>query len=355
MKYIARRLVHSVSKHPNADKLALVKVGTYQVVHPLSDAKQLKRNQRVVHFPTDICIHPDKAKELGVDKYCRSVAYKNEGEKVPCHIIAARLRGAPSYGFILPNCDVPDDELDSYFGVWKYDPPEKLSLSGDVECEYHPQFPKYTDIKRIQLFPEAWKEGTQVRITEKLHGMNTRLGVVQVDGEWRYMVGSHNRIMKQFTKDKLNAFWALLDERVMYLLNFLCEEKYPVVIYGERVGKGVQDLDYGMNEPQLRIFDIMVDGKFLSWHVIKTLCMQVELRTVPLLYTGPFSWCLVDGMTNGGSILANPSTYKSTFKGREGIVITPLEETYSNVLNDRLIGKSISCDYESRKGGTEYH
>jgi hypothetical protein len=114
-------------------------------------------------------------------------------------------------------------------------------------------------------------------------------------------------------------------------------------------------LDYGFEKPVFRVFDILVDGEFMSWDLVKQFCEMHKVQTVPVLYEGSFTWCMVENMTDGGSVVANPSTYSSQFKGREGIVITPLTETFSDVLGDRLIGKSISCDYEARKGGTEYH
>lgn len=367
-EYVAYRRVRGVFHLTNSDHLSVVKVGSFQVVHSREEAEKLKVGQEVCHFPTDICIHPDKAVELGVDKYLRKVKYKNEGDKVACRIVAARLRGAASYGFIAPNVTLPDDQLDEHFGVWKYEPPPyTLSENGVVEREDHPQFPKYTKIKRVQYHPDAWTEGLPVRVTEKLHGMNCRIGVVQVDGDWTYMVGSHNVILREYANQledgtvkmsaplKRNVFWELLDENVMTLLNTLCDGTKPVVLYGERVGAGVQDLDYGFKQPVFRVFDILVDGEYLPWDLVKQFCDMANVLTVPLLYEGPFTWCLVENMTDGGSTVANPSTYKSNFKGREGIVITPLTETFSDVLGDRLIGKSISCDYESRKGGTEYH
>lgn len=352
-EFVARRPIKSVVKHPNADKLAIVKVGAFQVIHTLKEAENFTIGQIVIHFPTDICLHPIKAKELGVDNYCRSVEF--EGKKFPCRIVAARLRGVPSYGFIIPDNDIPEEDLDNYYGVWKYEPPEP-NVGSDAEMHYHNQFPKYTKIKRIQLRPEAWKEGTPVRITEKLHGQNVRLGVVQDEqGDWRYMVGSHNVIVKEESNGRTNFLWQLLDDKVMNLLNYLCDAEKPVVIFGERIGQGVQDLDYGFSQPVLRVFDIMIDGQYQSWDLIKQWCDIYEIETVPLLYEGTFSWCLVDNMTDGGSTVQNPSVYQSKFKGREGIVITPLEEQHSEILNGRLIAKSVSVDYEERRGGTEYH
>lgn len=350
-EYVAWRTVTGVRKHPNADSLAIVTVGRFNVVHTLSEAEKLKKGEKVIHVPTDICISPSWADRLGVSRYCKIAPYR-DGEKARCRIAAARLRGVPSYGFIITNTDEFKgvEDLDDYLGVWKYEPPAPQSGS-DVEMVEYDQFPTYTKIRRIQLHPEAWVEGLPIVVTEKLHGMNCRIGVVKQNGDWRYMVGSHHRILKD-----TSPFWNLLDAPVMELLNFLCDGENPVVLYGERIGKSVQDLDYGYDTPRFRVFDIMVDGEYLDWDVVKAHCESFKVLTVPVLYEGTFSWCMVENMTDGGSVEQNPSVYQSQFKGREGIVIKPIQEAFSEVLGGRLIAKSISVDYESRGGETtEYH
>lgn len=355
-EFVALRRVKAVYEHPNADKLAVVKVGEFTVIHNKEEAEKLKVGQAVVHFPTDICIDPEKAVELGVANYLRRAKYKNNGESVPCRIIAARLRGVPSYGFINMDTSIPDDKLDEHYGVWKYEPPAiPLHLGGEVEREEHPQFPMYTKIKRIQLFPEHWKEGTPVRVTEKLHGTNVRLGMVKVNDEWQFMVGNRTRILRQFNKEgEENKYWKMLTGPIMLLLNTLCDGELPVVVYGEMFGSGIQDLDYGFEEPVLRVFDIMVGGLYQNWETVLKYCTKYRVATVPLLHTGPFSWSIPEHFTDGNSVVNHPSFYKSQFKGREGVVITPLEEQF-NPLGGRLIAKSISVDYEQRRNGTEYH
>jgi hypothetical protein len=43
--------------------------------------------------------------------------------------------------------------------------------------------------------------------------------------------------------------------------------------------------------------------------------------------------------------MAHPDEIKCKFKGREGIVITPLEEQFSDSIGGRLILKAVSSDY----------
>lgn len=353
-EFVALRPVRAVYEHPNADKLAVVKVGEFTVVHSLDQAKQFKEGQLVVHFPTDICIDPDKAVELGVDKYCRGVQYKGVGERVNCRIVAARLRGVPSYGFINLDTSIKDEDLDDYYGVCKYEPPEPEECSDTLMSE-HQQFPRYTKIKRIQYNPEYWKEGLPVRVTEKIHGRNIRLGIVKQGDEWTFMVGSHSRILKEYNvKGNRVGYWNMLTEPVKQMLTDLCQEKQPIVVYGEMAGPGCQDMDYGFAKPELRVFDLMIDGQYQDWEVVEESCKKYGISTVPLIRTGGFTWSMPSNHTDGGSLVNHPSMIKSKFKGREGVVITPLKEQL-NPLGGRLIAKSVSADYESRRGGTDYH
>lgn len=367
-EHIKYRRVENVFDHPKADRLAIVKLGQYTVVHPVEKATKFKLGQRVVHVPPDICIDPKVAEALGVSNYLKKCKYKNEGEKVACWVRSARIRQVPSQGFIVDDMGIEDEYLDGIYGACKYEPPLlSMSQSHIMEMEDHLEFPKYTHIQRIQNNPEAWPEGIPVRVTEKIHGMNARFGVVRDGDDWRFMVGSHNCILREYAhtnhrgEHKMGAeprrtpFWDLLDERVMNLLNDLCDAQRPVVVYAERFGPGVQDLDYGVKEPEIRVFDIMVDGKYLPWDLVSAHCDRFKLLTVPLLFTGNFDWCTVSAFTDGNSIVTNTGATKSVYKGREGVVITPLEETYCPELGGRLIGKSISVDYESRRGGTEYN
>lgn len=192
---------------------------------------------------------------------------------------------------------------------------------------------QYPKIKTINEYPMAWKEGTQVRITEKVHGQHASFSVVKKDGEWT------------FVDDNVP-----LDEAMMRLLNILCDEQNDATVYAELVG--VTDLDYGFREPTILVFDIKVNGKFIPWDLVRAHCEMCQVRTVPLLYEGGFTWVMARSMTVGGSTVANPSTFRSTFKGREGIVITPIEETYSALLEGRLIAKSINPDFKPRQNTT---
>ena len=145
----------------------------------------------------------------------------------------------------------------------------------------------------------------------------------------------------------------LLTELCIGIGNIKDEPTNDVILFGELFGPGVQDLDYGIPAGEIgwRVYDCSINGSYVNWDVLAPVCLWFGIPLVPVLYTGPYYEGLVDELTNGlTTMVSGPSWIKSPFKGREGIVITPLVETFSNVVGRRLILKSVSADYRDGKG-----
>jgi RNA ligase (TIGR02306 family) len=194
--------------------------------------------------------------------------------------------------------------------------------------------------------------GTLVRITEKIHGTNCRVGLLKLNDEWQFVAGSHTTARKQFDqKGRLSLYWRpLQDESVLYLLTDLCGEADNVIVFGEMFGPGVQDLDYGVpaGEVGFRVFDISINGHYLDGDLVEFFCFMHNVPYVPELFCGPFTQEVLDQCTYGPSTLPG----KSKFTGREGCVVTPLHESYSTALG-RVILKSKSADFIDRKGARD--
>jgi hypothetical protein len=162
----------------------------------------------------------------------------------------------------------------------------------------------------------------------------------------------------------LSEFWLPLSgdyrvnvEKLMeYILSMKWpEEKYSIMLYGELFGAGVQDMQYGMTGIEFRAFDISINNKYLDFDLKKQLFDTCGINMVPVLYRGPFSVQTLEEFTSGPTTMCDPDK-AGNFKGREGIVATPVIEVhYCPVLNGRRIVKSVSADYHARKGGTEFH
>lgn len=372
--------ITDIVPHPNADRLEIAKIlGTQTII----GKGQFQRGDLVVYFPPDICLPADVSAQLGVDKYLKTALFR--GEKFPCKVAACRLRGVPSYGFVAALPDLPglhpDYDLTEHYQAAKYEPPPRTHRSygggtGEVWGGLAPEpinFHHYTDIQNHWKYHRAMPAGTPVRVTEKIHGTNSRVALLKVDDEWNFYCGSHKRCRRQYVPGEYqigydaetheahqvpveSVYWSPLHlPGVMDLLTHLCAEQNDVIIFGELYGPGVQDMDYGVPAGEIgwRVYDISVNGRYLGWVEVSNLCCLFKVETVPVLYTGPFDPDRLDEWTNGPTTVAAAEALKTKFKGREGCVITPLIETHSDYLGGRLILKSVSADYRDRKGASD--
>jgi RNA ligase (TIGR02306 family) len=156
-------------------------------------------------------------------------------------------------------------------------------------------------------------------------------------------------------------FWEPLNHEMRQMINRIAESvewtesKYSVIVFGEIFGSGVQDMAYGLvnGKTSYRVFDIAINGKYLDWTDVKSLCDAYGIDTVPVLYQGPFSKQILEEMTDGETTVCSKDV-AGNFKGREGVVVKPVKERVSPRLG-RVILKSVSADYLARKGGTEDH
>jgi hypothetical protein len=139
---------------------------------------------------------------------------------------------------------------------------------------------------------------------------------------------------------------------MMTFLTELCDEQHDVVVFGEIFGPGIQDLDYGEAGHAFRVFDISIDGLYMDWAILESLCTDHDISMVPHLYVGSFDHDIVETHTYGPTVMAEPEDIHSRFKDREGCVITPLVEQRIRGLG-RVILKSVSADYRDRKGAKD--
>lgn len=341
--------VTSVKPHPDADRLDVIEVLGYQVV---TGKGNFKVGDLVVYFPPDIMIPPEHSVRLGVQQYLKHARMSGDTMKIQCRVSACRLRGIPSYGFCAPvsECGTPvparpgvGTDMTHLFGAEKYVPPARLG-GGDSEPDM-PNFHRYTSIENIQR-RNPFFHGEEVVFTEKIHGTNCRMGYVKDGDEMTFQAGS-NKLRR---KEGEGLYWSFFTDEVKGLLQCLYYHyvDVDVILFGEIYGPGVQDMQYGETEKKFRAFDCSINGKYLDKTILWQICEEYGVETVPLLYEGPFSKEAVAEHTDGKSTF--PVTGK--FKGREGIVITPLTERLDHRGN-RVIAKSVSVDYLNRRGAED--
>lgn len=344
--------IAKVENHPDADRLDIIQVLGYNVI---VGRDQFKIGDIIIYFPPDILIPSYVSKKLGVARYLKHAIYPGDSGKSQCRVTACRLRGIPSHGFVVslddwphgmennknpfPDCLVGSN-VTKWFDGKKYEPPIRQG-AGDAEPDM-PNFHRYTNIENIQRYPDMIPKGTEIVITEKIHGTNCRMGII--DGE--YQAGSH----KIRRKSGKGLYWQFFTKDLQKQISLLSNihEDADVILFGEIFGPGVQDLHYGQAEKNFRAFDISIDGQYLCYDPFLHFCLALGIETVPELYRGPFDPKIVETFTYGDSTFP----MSKGFKGREGCIVKPtIEQPWKN---GRMILKSVSADYRNRKGAKDY-
>ena len=352
-------VVKAVVPHPNADRLEIIKVLGTQFV---TLKGKFQAEDLCVYFPPDMLISEDTAEKLGVANYLKHSVYPGDLQKSRCRIGAIRLRGTASFGFGITIAEAEEAmegasagvvyfprleeglNVTSYLGGEKYQPDEKFH-SGDSQRQPG-AFHIYTSIQHYYRHEGAIPAGARVRITEKIHGTNSRVGLVKDDG-FEFMCGTHRQRKKYEDKEgRFSLYWNPLTADMKEMLEFISRGEDDVIVFGEIYGNKIQQMDYACARGKgYRAFDISVNGDYLDWDDVRLYCNMFGIKTVNVLYAGPFSSELIDKYVSGQTTMAYPDDITCTFKGREGIVITPLEEKFSDSIGGRLVLKAVSSDY----------
>ena len=315
---------------PEVERLDLAQIKGWQCVVPRA---KYHDGDLVVYIPPDSLVPEPLAQRWGV------AAYLSKGR-----VRQVRLKGEPSFGLVV---DVEDPswtegtDVADYFGIKKYEPPIKY-LAGDA-APPHPMFASYTDIENLRNFPGVIAPGEDVVLTEKIHGTNCRVGVV----EGELMAGSMEVRRKQPENLAANTYWYPLSIPVVAaLLDDLGARHKQVILFGEVYGSRVQNLDYGhKKDVGFAAFDLMVDGKYLDYDDFAAACTAHGVPIVPLLYRGPFSISVTRQHASGNTTLNGGHI-------REGVVIRPAIERLDPKIG-RVCLKYLGDQYLLAKGITD--
>lgn len=344
------RRVASVTPHPNADRLDLVKIDGYTCVCQ----KGLHREGNLVIYIPEQALLPQTILEMmGFWKDGKGTLGGPKGNVVK----PVKLRGILSQGLVMPLCELSaymkdnlklGDDVTYALDITKYEPPIPESLAGSVESI---DIRFNYDIEDVKKYPDVLQPGEDVMVTEKLHGS---LGAL-IFTKGSHYVTSKGLLKKGqvFTKEVDNVYIKAISPYITALeewlpLNLRRHPKVDYIVFGEVYGPGIQDLHYSLEEPKWAIFDIAVrvdnEWRFMPYGWQEDLNGVVPI--VPALYQGPWSPSIIDTYVN------HQRSTKADHV-REGVVIKTVPERNDNNLG-RVILKSINPDYLTRKGGTEY-
>lgn len=172
-----------------------------------------------------------------------------------------------------------------------------------------------------------------------VHNSNARAAKI----EGKLLVGSHRLNLVEADG---NLYW-----RAAKMLGAYENLKEGEQIFFEVYGHGIQDLTYGKKAGEIAVgvFDVMKDTRYLDYADYNLFCRvrgwgELMAPTIALETWSPDMAALAAGQ----SILAPGQM-------REGVVIKPAVERFSECLQGRCIVKSINDEYLLREGGTENH
>jgi len=380
--------IDDVVKHPDADTLWIVCIRGFRCIFAAraNEGFNAGRNEVVLpynkgdlvaYIPEGSVLPEELLKSMDFWKNGSGTLAGTKGNRVK----AVRLRGVVSQG-ILYRIDQDSqrirgphgntrfvnegDDVAEFLGVTKYEPPVPIHMAGEV-CNIGQEYTLKYDIENIQKFPDIFDEGELVSITEKLHGTFCCLAYDPTlnhpdlyNGKFYTFskgLGSQGLVFKNNQNNINNIYQNTLLDNIKNFEKFVGEfgGRYVFFICGEIFGKGIQDLTYGTEAPEFRVFDVgMKNLNTLEEFFIETGTadwadlVKPHWKTVPELYRGMFSKQKLEELRDGMTILGGVNI-------REGVVIKPIRERYDMVLG-RVILKAVSPDYLLRKGNvTEYN
>jgi RNA ligase (TIGR02306 family) len=373
---------YKIEHHPNADKLDILVLNGEGGFCCVVGRDQFTLSDLVLYIEPDSVI-PDAM----VEKLQTTAKIK-----ISNRIRAIKLRGLISEGLCLvPSTWLPEDKIQEgadvsdFLEIKHYEPPPPKgqgwkSSKGSNPWYKNKGFREYTHIDRFEKVCRCFEEGKNVHISTKFHGMNARYGwchkkpknwwqkLLQLVGlmpKSEYLVGSHRTVRNIGKKgsplpeemgDK--DFFILAGKK--YNLKEMAQwlsKAYGgvnVVVYAELIGWGLstplqKGYWYGIpeGEVELRVFDILIDGRYFDMSEVFRHCAAWQVPTVDTLYEGPFSLKLLD--------LAQTVDERDNWKGnREGIVIKPQPPRHDQRMG-YVIAKKINPDYLLDKTNSDFH
>lgn len=366
---------YSISPHPGADRLELAEIGGEGGYVSVVGKGQFQEGEYMIYIPVDAVLCEEMCQRL----------QQNSKIIIGPRIRAARIRGLLSQGLCLKAAEWlnPDlynkegAEVSEILGIKKYTPPEPefkgFASKGVSHVYQNENFDKYTDIEHLSKYPSSLKASEQVVATIKYHGTNFRAGIVRkpfykkspflrlltkigyffglTETQHEFLVGSHNtiRVVKKiFNKKDVDDLYIKIAQE--FNIKQACENAMnddrtidEIILYGEIIGPGIQKgYNYGqpVGKQIVLIFDIKVNGRYMTWDWVKEFCDRETLFTVQEVYRGPFNRD-VPPLAKAIDLYGDNSEVKHV---REGIVVKPLVERWDNSCG-RVVLKIINPDY----------
>ncbi|MHA0036513.1 RNA ligase (ATP) [Deinococcus sp. PESE-13] len=326
--------------HPNAERLELCKVGTFQLVVRKGEYRD---GDPIVIAPEKAVLPPQLAGLYTNAETGASYLHGAEKNRVG----SVRLRGEVSQGVILPLDGLEDapfgEDLAERLGITFWEPPVPVSMAGEVEPRPPAQHYKHHDVEQFGIYASEFASGEEMIVTEKLHGTQ---GVYFRTAEGRWLVTSKGLSRGGLTLREAasNVYWQAARNSNLFAEADAAFSGGEVQIFGEvvPVQKG---FSYGQQHPTVFVFKVVHDGLRLprrDWP------QWVLDHAVPVLYEGPFDEATVRKLRGGLETVSGKGLHI-----REGVVVAPKVPRFAADGSDLSV-KLISDAYAKKETGEEY-
>lgn len=314
--------VTNIKPIDEADNIELVVVNGWNCI---SKKGENYVDELIVIATTDAVIPEVLSDRIGVTNYLR------KGGRVR----TIKLRGVYSECLIIPHSidskltELEGKDMMKTLNITKYEPPVRMvQLPGRRKIKYkdNPNFHVYYKFPNFKNVPGIFTEDDAVEITRKIHGTNTRYGIILksklslwdrfkkligIGGKWdnyEFIYGSHNVAKGSDTQGFYSTdVWKTIADgyNIKEKMWDLIKKSYKpedigsgFITYGEIYGKGIQkNYEYGLDHIDFAGFDVEIDGKYEPTFVSRCIFADLELNYVPILYTGNWSQEIQDKYT----------------------------------------------------------
>lgn len=271
MKLASIETIKNLRSHPNAETLDIGEVLGWQVVVKKGIHKE---GDNVVFITIDSIVPKCSWSEFLVDK---------EKPDKPLRVKNIKLRGEFSSGLVIPLIEFPIQftsceegyDLTELLGVTKYIKELPANLSGETIGDFPSHLISKTDedngLNDPDLVEEVFNSCDELTISLKIDGSSSTL--IFENGKLE-QVCSRN-LSKKETEN--STFWNAAKK-----LQF--PEGWTGIIQAECAGNGIQCNQLKLNDVRLFVFQIYVDGKYMTYDEMKNFCDNVlKCDVVPLV------------------------------------------------------------------------
>lgn len=390
--------IDKVEDHPQADRLSLNHIRGYVAVsNKLDDGShRYRKGQLVAYVPEGAVVPHSLLKTRGYwdEKKDKGFLAGKDGDRVK----AISLRGVLSQGLIFPliedhyfatgeyhdgdaiyRAPWPDesgeladitynfiesgeghkrivsegDRVDDYLGITKWKNFYSYNLPGNLINTGNKIHYEIEDIKK---FPNLLN-GHQVVVTELLHGILCVVGYDRrLDGDPFFVTDGgmgpqgyvFDSISKHIYTETAKPIWEHIKR---YLKEMPAVERF--YLFGEIIGPGIQDMNYGLESTEFRALDILMglmgggrDSIPFGFVGVRKyeLFKWLGIATAPILWGGKFDRDVINELVAGQSSIGGGL--------RKGVVITSEDENF--VEGKRPILKHVADKFLLRNKGTDF-